>query len=103
MFVNLIIALSNWILLLLFLFIQGAVPGNGMMKLVQFNICTTNKCVCFHHCSCIQSKGQAQCSGAPVTAGTTSMFNYITVQLQGVGRTMAHKEMCVGERQDSCV
>lgn len=97
MFVNPIIALSNWIFLLLLLFLQGVVPGKGVMKLPQFNIGTADKCVCFHHCSCRQSKGQAQCSGAWATAGRTSAFNHITVQVQGVQRTFAHKEMCVGQ------
>lgn len=45
MFVNPIIALSNWILLLLFLVFQDVVAGCSMMQLMQFNISAADKCV----------------------------------------------------------
>lgn len=56
----------------LFLFFQGVLSSSRMMKVAQFNISARDKCVWAHHCSCRRSKGQAQCSGAWATTGTTS-------------------------------
>lgn len=116
MFVNLIIALSNWILLLLFLFLQGGVSGIGMMKMVQFNISSADKCVCFHHCSSRHSKGAGTVFGSTVHCWDIFLcvFNHITVPLQYVQRTFAHKEIYTGHsvftlrqgeghRLDSCI
>lgn len=74
--------------------------GKGMMKLAQFNISAADKCVCFHHCSCRQSKGQAQSSGAWATAGTTSAFNHITV-LYKVCRGHLHTRKCVEDKTEA--